>query len=93
MKFTREMLEHVALAARMETAGKEQQYINYLEGMTDRLAQLTELDLTDVTPTGRIAPQTNQFREDAVLEVFPENMNLKNAPALREGYFRVPRII
>ena len=56
MKFSQEMLEHVALAARIEVTGKEQQYTDYLEQMTDRLIHLAEMDLASTTPTGRIAP-------------------------------------
>ena len=93
MKFSQEMLEHVALAARIEVTGKEQQYTDYLEQMTDRLIHLAEMDLASTTPTGRIAPQPNIFREDAVEKHFPEEMNLNSAPAVRDGYLRVPRII
>ena len=93
MKFCSEALNQVALAARIEIAGEEEMYAKYLEQMTGRLVGLVEMNLESVTPTGRIAPQANMFRDDRVEKKFPEEMNLKNAPAVRDGYFRVPRII
>jgi len=86
-------LEHIALAARIELGSDESVYWDDLNRILRSLDVLVNLNLEGVMPTGRIGPQSNMVRKDELTDPFPKEYNLKNAPALRGRYFRVPRIL
>jgi aspartyl-tRNA(Asn)/glutamyl-tRNA(Gln) amidotransferase subunit C len=71
-------------AARLETE---------LSGILDWVAQLDELDTSDVEPMTRVAAMTMKMREDKVTDGFCADDIVKNAPKVDDHYFVVPKIV
>ena len=71
-------------AARLETE---------LSGILDWVAQLDELDTSDVEPMTRVAAMTMKMREDKVADGFCADDIVKNAPKVDDHYFVVPKIV
>ena len=84
----------VAQLARLELPEtKIATYTAQLERILDYVAQLQEVDTTDVPPTTRAVEVVNVTREDSV-EATPVREELLNLAPQREGdYFRVPKIL
>ena len=71
-------------AARLETE---------LSGILDWVAQLDELDTSNVEPMTRVMPMTLKKREDEVTDGYCADDILKNAPKADDHYFVVPKIV
>jgi aspartyl-tRNA(Asn)/glutamyl-tRNA(Gln) amidotransferase subunit C len=71
-------------AARLETE---------LSAILDWVAQLDELDTSDVEPMTRVAAMTMKMREDKVNDGFCADDIVKNAPKVDDHYFVVPKIV
>jgi aspartyl-tRNA(Asn)/glutamyl-tRNA(Gln) amidotransferase subunit C len=55
--------------------------------------KLNELDTAGVEAISHPFPFTNNFREDAVKESYDRALILSNAPAKKDGYFKVPKTV
>lgn len=73
-----------AEAARLETE---------LSGILDWVAQLDEIDTANVEPMTRIVAMTMRQRQDEVTDGNCADDILKNAPAVDDHYFVVPKIV
>jgi aspartyl-tRNA(Asn)/glutamyl-tRNA(Gln) amidotransferase subunit C len=71
-------------AARLETE---------LNGILDWVAQLDELDTSDVAPMTRVEAMTMKKRKDEVTDGYCADDIVKNAPAVDDHYFVVPKIV
>jgi len=71
-------------AARLETE---------LNGILDWVAQLDELDTNDVAPMTRVEAMTMKKRKDEVTDGYCADDIVKNAPAVDDHYFVVPKIV
>ncbi|MEE2659755.1 MAG: Asp-tRNA(Asn)/Glu-tRNA(Gln) amidotransferase subunit GatC [Candidatus Latescibacterota bacterium] len=94
MAVTVEDVRRVASLARIQlTEQEEGRLTSELTRILDYMAKLDELDTEDVEPTAHVVRVSNAFRSDR-REDFPARAELlAQAPDLKEGYFRVPRII
>ena len=54
--------------------------------------KMGELDLDDVPPTAHVLDVVNVVREDREAPSLPRDEALRNAPAVSEDCFRVPRM-
>ena len=54
---------------------------------------LQKLDTENVEPTTYILPIYNAFREDVAVEGVTQEVALKDAPAVYNGGFKVPRVM
>jgi aspartyl-tRNA(Asn)/glutamyl-tRNA(Gln) amidotransferase subunit C len=86
-------VRHVAKLARLHLESKE------MDRMTGELAKilshidkLSELDVADVPPTAHVLDVTNVARADKGRPSLPVDEALKNAPAVSDDSFRVPRM-
>ena len=61
--------------------------------MLDYIDQLNELDTTGVEPMSHVFPVNNVFREDVVVDHDGSADTLANAPAQKDGGFKVPKTI
>ena len=61
--------------------------------MLDYIDKLNELDTSDVEPMSHVFPVNNVFREDIVTNRDEREKTLKNAPAQKDGAFKVPRTV
>ena len=64
-----------------------------LSGILDWVAQLDEIDTSNVAPMTRVAAMTMKKRKDEVTDGFCAADVLKNAPQADDGYFVVPKIV
>jgi aspartyl-tRNA(Asn)/glutamyl-tRNA(Gln) amidotransferase subunit C len=71
-------------AARLETE---------LSGILDWVAQLDELDTSNVAPMTRVESMTMKKRKDEVTDGYCADDIVKNAPAVDDHYFVVPKIV
>ena len=94
MAVTLEDVQRVAALARLDLSADEQtRLVDELGRILHYMEKLNELDTESVTPTAHAIPVAASFRADEprVFEGLDEL--LAQAPDLRDGYFRVPRVI
>ncbi|RJX18682.1 MAG: Asp-tRNA(Asn)/Glu-tRNA(Gln) amidotransferase subunit GatC [Desulforudis sp.] len=91
---SREVVDHVALLARLELSEEEKErYASQLADILEYAERLQELDTEDVIPTAHVLPLQNVFRHDTVGQHLPSEETLANAPDREDNCFKVPRII
>ncbi|MDS1028974.1 Asp-tRNA(Asn)/Glu-tRNA(Gln) amidotransferase subunit GatC [Bacillota bacterium LX-D] len=94
MSISKQEVEHVAMLARLELTEQEKEsYTKELNAILGFMDKLNELDTSNVTPTAHVLNITNVLREDEVRPGLDRELVLQNAPAKKEGQFRVPRIV
>ena len=92
---SREVVEHVALLARLELSDAEVGRLQVEMGrILEHAERLQEIDTTDIEGTSHVLPITNVYRaNDEVGESLPPEEAVANAPDSSENLFRVPRIV
>ena len=94
MTIKREDVLHIAMLARLKFNDEEIKYFaSQLSCIIDYIDQLKEVKTSGVEPTSHVFSIQNVFREDNVKPSLDKEAVLKNAPAKKEGLFKVPRII
>jgi aspartyl-tRNA(Asn)/glutamyl-tRNA(Gln) amidotransferase subunit C len=90
----RELVKKVAHLARLElTLDEEEKFTTQLGDILDYVAQLNELDVSNIVPTTRAIDVSNVTRDDK-LEIYPDRGEiLSNAPEQEGEFFRVPKIL
>ena len=64
-----------------------------MASMLDYIDMLNELDTTGVEPMSHVFPVHNVFREDVVVNGDDRDNMLKNAPAVKDGSYKVPKTV
>ncbi|MEM1343711.1 MAG: Asp-tRNA(Asn)/Glu-tRNA(Gln) amidotransferase subunit GatC [Pseudomonadota bacterium] len=64
-----------------------------LSGILDWVEQLQSVDVEGVEPMTSVTPMALAMREDAVRDGAVQDKVLANAPAAREGFFAVPKVV
>ena len=64
-----------------------------LSGILGWVEQLAEVDVEGVEPMTSVTPMALRRREDAVTDGGIRDKVLANAPATREGFFAVPKVV
>lgn len=64
-----------------------------LSGMVTFMEQLAAVDVTDIAPMAAVHPQRLRLRADVVDDGGYAERLLRNAPAVREGFFAVPKMV
>lgn len=89
-----ELIEYVGILAKLELNDEEKEHAKKDMGeMLDYIDKLNELDTTDVEPMSHVFPIHNVFREDVVTNADGSKETLANAPAAKDGGFKVPKTI
>lgn len=89
-----ETIEYVGILAKLELSETEKEQAKQDMGrMLDYIDKLNELDTTGVEPMSHVFPVNNVFREDVVTNGDDREDILKNAPAEKNGSFKVPRTV
>lgn len=89
-----ETIEYVGILAKLELSEEEKEQAKVDMGkMLDYIDQLSELDTEGVEPMSHVFTLDNVFREDIVSNGDEKEMILKNAPAKKEGMFKVPKTV
>jgi aspartyl-tRNA(Asn)/glutamyl-tRNA(Gln) amidotransferase subunit C len=64
-----------------------------LSGILDWVEQLQQVDVEGVEPMTSVTPMTLRRRADEVTDGGIRDKVLANAPASREGFFAVPKVV
>lgn len=82
------------MLARLEVADDEfGDTVDKLSRIVDFVDQLARADTTDVVPMAHPLDAAQRLRDDAVTEKDERDEIQKNAPAVRDGFYLVPRVI
>jgi aspartyl-tRNA(Asn)/glutamyl-tRNA(Gln) amidotransferase subunit C len=89
-----ETVERVARLARLAlTEGDRERFGGQIGLILEYCGRLNETPLTDVPPTSHVVPITNVLRDDVVTPSLSRDEVLAQAPAARDGFFQVPRVL
>ena len=64
-----------------------------LENMVEMFGKISEVDTTGVEPLRHITGSVNIMRDDIAFNALTQEEALKNAPAVINPYFSVPKVI
>jgi len=94
MSVDRATVRRIARLARIAITDDEAARLEAeLSGILDWVAQLDELDTSNVAPMTRVEAMTMKKRKDEVTDGFCADDIVKNAPAVDDHYFVVPKIV
>jgi len=91
---TDETIEYVGILAKLELSNEEKEQAKKdMTNMLDYIDMLGELDTEGVEPMSHVFPVNNVFREDVVSNGDDKENVLSNAPAKKNGSFKVPKTV
>ena len=94
MPLERSEVEHIASLARIGLTEEElEMFGEQLSNILDQFEVLTELDTSDVTPTGHASGLQSVMREDLAEDSLDHEDVLKNAPRREGEFFRVNAVL
>jgi aspartyl-tRNA(Asn)/glutamyl-tRNA(Gln) amidotransferase subunit C len=94
MALDKAAVAHIATLARIRLSEAELEPLTAeLSHILDWVAQLNELDTTDVPPMASAAAASLPMREDEVSEGGCREAILGNAPRAARGFFTVPKVV
>ena len=89
-----ETMENVCILAKHSLTEEEKEKAKKdMQEMLDYVDKLDELDTSSVEPMSHIFGDNNVFREDVVTNGDDRDNMLKNAPAEKDGTYKVPRTV
>ena len=92
-KITLEEPRHVAKLARLKLSpGEEELYLGQLSPVLEHISRLSQVDVSQVTPTFQIGNTKNVLRPDETEESLPQDKALSQINS-QNGYFIVPQTI
>ncbi len=91
---TEEQVRHVAHLARLKITDEEVHlFTRQLGAILEYIAQLEELDTSDVEPLAHCLPVHNVLREDEIRPSLSNDQALQNAPQRDGEFFAVPKVL
>jgi len=94
MSVSKEDVKHIAVLSRLTVPeGELDKFTEQFNQILNYADKMQKLDTTGIEPTASILPVSNVFREDVALPGVSHEDALKNAPAVHNGGFRVPRVL
>jgi aspartyl-tRNA(Asn)/glutamyl-tRNA(Gln) amidotransferase subunit C len=94
MGLTADDVAKVALLARLRLSADELAvFTGQLNQIVEYVAQLQELDVSDVEPLAHGVEMSNVFRDDVVKPSLDREAALANAPKRNEQSFLVPAVL
>ncbi len=94
MSLSKEQVQHIAQLARLQLA--EDQFddvVAKLSDIIDFVDQLQQAPTEDVVPMSHPLNQTQRLRLDIVTESNERDTFQRNAPAVLDGFYIVPKVI
>lgn len=89
-----ETMEYVGILAKLELSLEEKEQAKKDMGrMLDYIDMLNNLDTEGIEPMSHVFPVHNVFREDVVVNGDEREKILANAPAEKDGAFKVPKTV
>ena len=94
MEVTSEMIDRLALLAKLKFSEEEKKELNTdLERMIEFVEKLKEVDTTGTEPLLHITDAVNVLREDEVKHTITRQEALLNAPLTDGNFIKVPKVI
>jgi aspartyl-tRNA(Asn)/glutamyl-tRNA(Gln) amidotransferase subunit C len=94
MSVDRATVHRIAHLARIAVTEEEAARLEKeLSAILDWVAQLDEIDTSNVAPMTRVVDMTMKKRKDEVTDGDCADAILKNAPSVDDHYFVVPKIV
>ena len=94
MALSKRDVEHIAHLARLEVSDRElSDYVDKLSRIIELVAQLRELDTTDVVPMAHPLDMEQRLRPDEVTETSQRDLFQRNSEAVSRGFYKVPKVI
>lgn len=91
---TDETIDYVGILAKLELSPEEKEAAKKdMAEMLDYIDQLNNLNTEGVEPMSHVFPVNNVFREDVVVNGDDREAILANAPAVKDGSFKVPKTV
>lgn len=93
MPLTRQEVEHIAQLAKLAlTEEEKERFRQQLSAVLEYAARLEALDTDAIPPTATVLPLHNVARPDEPRPPIPRDDLIDNAPATKDGCFRVPPV-
>lgn len=93
-RITDETIEYVGILAKLELSSEEKEQAKKdMTNMLNYIDKLNELNTDGVEPMSHVFPVNNVFREDVVTNADEREAILANAPASKDGSFKVPKTV
>lgn len=87
-------VKRIAHLARIEINDSEaEETLEKLSGILDLIEQMQAVDTTGITPMSHSQDVTQRLREDVVTKTNQRDEFQKNAPAIENGLYLVPKVI
>ncbi|HJP37780.1 MAG: Asp-tRNA(Asn)/Glu-tRNA(Gln) amidotransferase subunit GatC [Gammaproteobacteria bacterium] len=94
MALSKSDVAHIAQLARLEVSDDEiTDYVDKLSSIIDLVAKLGELDTSAVLPMAHPHEMSQRLRPDEATETDQRESYQRNAQAVGDGFYRVPRVI
>ncbi len=94
MSLTPKNVQHIALLARLQLEENEfDDVVDKLSRIVDFVDQLQSAPVDNVTPMAHPLNQVQRLRADAVAGTIDRDAIQANAPATRDGFYLVPKVI
>lgn len=94
MEITMDLISYLEKLGRIRLTDEEKEKaIIDLSSILGYIDKLNELDTDSVEPLSHAFPITNVFREDEVTNSDRRDAILSNAPAQKDGSFKVPKTV
>ena len=94
MSVTKEDVQYIANLARLQFSDEEAEgLVNDLNKILDYMADLDEVDTSEVDPLEHVTDLEYRFRKDEAKKPVDHEDALRNAPDADSDYFRVPKVI
>ena len=94
MKVSAEDVKHIAQLSRLTVPASEMEVFTEQFNQILNYADILEkIDTAGIEPTPYVLPVSKVLREDVVKEGVSHEEALKNAPAVNNDGFKVPRVI
>jgi aspartyl-tRNA(Asn)/glutamyl-tRNA(Gln) amidotransferase subunit C len=94
MKISAEEIKKIALLSRLEIQDNQIDSVGkQLNDILTYMDLISQVDISDVEPTGHAVSMRNVMREDVPQPSLANEKALQNAPEQENGYFKVPKVI
>ena len=94
MSLSIEDVKRIALLARIEVTPDEAQLtLDKLGGILGLIEEMQAVDTTGIVPMSHSQDVNQRLREDVVSETNQRELFQKNAPAVENGLYLVPKVI
>ncbi len=94
MSLTKDQVQHIAFLARLQLGeGEFEDVVDKLSRIVDFVDQLQAAPTENVLPMAHPLALSQRLRADAVTESIDRDAIQVNAPATRDGYYLVPKVL